>query len=262
MLGERGRFFLSLSPVMITLLLAQWLLVTGTASFAWLLSFSGIVTNSLAAGIFPVLLLISSRRKGDLVPGAVYQFLGHPLFVGTICALFLGNLFLHGLVIWQDPLARISAVFVGLLIIGVTITMVRRGVFAPRIVVELREDEREEGRDILAITAGGQPARAEVRLGYPEGEQRHETVSGTVPMLSVPRYATFHLPATSARELKVWAHKVTPDGSSESLPAFLEVHCGNETRQFDLKLCGGQTVLPLTSDACWLRITLPELSPS
>jgi hypothetical protein len=258
MLGERGRFFLSISPVMITLLLAQWVVVSGGASFAWLMSFSGVVTNSLAAGIFPALLLISSRRKGDLVPGVVYHSLGHPLVVGTICVLFLGNLFIHGLVIWQNPLARISAVFVGLLIIGVTIAMVRRGVFAPRIVVELREDQDDEGKAAFTITAGGKPASADVRLGYPEGEQGHQTVSGTVPMFSALRYATFHLPATAARELKVWAHKVTPDGGSEGLPALLEVHCGNEIRRFDLTLSGGEVVLPLSSDACWLRITLPE----
>ncbi|MFQ5657209.1 MAG: hypothetical protein ACE5G5_06685 [Candidatus Methylomirabilales bacterium] len=262
MLGERGRFFLSISPVLMTLLLAQWILVTGTASFAWLMSFSGVVTNSLAAGIFPVLLLISSRRKADLVPGVAYRFLGNPLVVATIYALFLAILFLHGLVIWEDPLARISAVLVGFLIIGVTIAMVRHGVFAPRIVVELREDQREEGRGALTITTGGQPAAAEVRLGYPEGEQLYQTASATVPMLSALRYATFHLPATSARELKVWAHKVTPDGGSESLPAFVEVHCGDETRRFDLKLSEGQVVLPLTSGACWLRMTLPEPSGS
>ena len=261
MLGETGRFFLSVSPVMITLLLAQWIVVTGGASFTWLMSFSGVVTNSLAAGIFPVLLLIASRRKGDRVPGVVYRFLGHPLVVGTIYVLFLGILFIHGLVIWQSPLARISAVCVGVLIIGLTIAMVRRGVFAPRIVVELREDQGEEAKATFTITAAGQPAPAEVRLEYPEGEQRLQTASDTVPMLSALRHATFHLPATSARELKVWAHRVTPDGGSEGLPVLLEVHCGNERSRFDLKLSGGEVVLPLSSDACWLRITLPEPAP-
>jgi hypothetical protein len=258
MLGETGRFFLSVSPVMITLLLAQWIVVTGGASFTWLMSFSGVVTNSLAAGIFPALLLISSRRKGDLVPGVVYRFLGHPLVVGTICVLFLGNLFIHGLVIWQSPLARISAVSVGVLTIGLTISMMRHGVFASRVVVEVREDQGEEGKAAFTITAGGQPAPVDVRLEYPEGEQRVQTASGTMPMLSALRYATFHLPATAARELKVWAHKITPDGGSEGLPALLEVHCGNETRRFDLKLSGGEVVLPLSNDACWLKITLPE----
>ena len=260
MLGERGRFLLSMSPVIITFAVAEWLLVTGAASFPWLISFSGVVTNSLAAGIFPVLLLTASRRKSEFIPGAVYRFLGHPLFVATIYALFLGNLFLHGLVIWQDPLARASALLAGLLIMGVTIVMVQRGTFAPRIVVELREDQRQGGQTTFTITAGGHPASAEVRLGYPEGEQHHQAASGTVPNLGTLRYATLCLPSTSARELKVWTHKVRPEGGSEGLPALVEVHCGNETTRFDLKLSGGQAILPLTNDPCWLRITLAEPS--
>lgn len=260
-LGERGRFILSLSPVVVALLLAEWLLVTGLGSFTWLISFTGMITLTLASGIFPTLLLISSRQKGDLVPGVVYRVLGHPLVVAAIYVFFLANLFLHGLVIWQNPLARASAVCVGLLIVGVTLVMVRRGAFTPRVVVELREDQREGGRGAFAITAGGKPASVDVRLGYAEGERHCEAASGEVPMLSGLRSATFHLPPTSARELKVWAHRVTPDGNSEGLPALVEVHCGENTKRFDLKLSGGQAVLPLTGDASWLRITLPE-SPS
>lgn len=262
MLSERGRFLLSVTPIVISLLLTWWLLLTGAGSFAWLLSFSGVITNTLAAGIFPVLLLISSRRKGDLVPGVVYRFLGRPLVLATAAGLFLVNLFLHGLVLWQNPLARISAIFVGVLIVGATIVMVRRGAFAPRIVVELREDQREGGQGAFAITARGRPAAADVRLAYPDGEERHQVVAGEVPRFFALRHATFHLPATTARELKVWAHRVTHEGSSEGLPALAEVHCGNETRRFDLKLSGGQAVLPLTGASCWVRITLPEPSVS
>jgi hypothetical protein len=262
MLSERGRFLLSVSPVVIALLLAWWLLLTGAGSFAWLLSFSGVITNTLAAGIFPVLLLISSRQKGDLVPGVVYRFLGRPVVLATICVLFLVNLFLHGLIIWQNPLARASAVLVGLLAIGVLIVMARHGAFAPRIIVELREDQREGGQGAFAITAGGQPAPADVRLVYPEREERHQTASGAVPMLSTLRYVIFHLPKTSARELKVWVHRVTPEGGSEGLSAVVEVHSGNETRQLNLRLSGGDAVVPLTADACWVRITLPEPSTS
>jgi hypothetical protein len=56
----------------------------------------------------------------------------------------------------------------------------------------------------------------------------------------------------------VWAHKITPEGDSEGLPALLEVHCGDEKKDFDLKLSGGQVVLPLEDQACRLAITLPE----
>lgn len=258
MLGERGRFVLSMAPVVIALLLTWWLLLTGAGSFAWLLSFSGVITNTLAAGIFPVLLLISSRRKGDLVPGVVYRFLGRPLVLGTIAGLFLANLFLHGLVLWQNPLARASAIFVGVLIVGATIVMARRGAFASRIVVELREDHREGGRGMFTVTAGGQPASADVRFGYPEGDERYETASGALPTLSTLRFASFHLPKTAARELKVWVHRVTPEGGSEGLPAIVEVHCGSETRRLDLHLSSGEAVVPLSTDACWLHITPSE----
>lgn len=258
MLSERGRFFLSVTPVVGALLLTWWLLLTGAGSFAWLLSLSGVITNTLAAGIFPVLLLLSSRRKGDLVPSVVYPFLGYPLVAATIVVLFLATLFLHGLIIWQNPLARASAMFVGVLIVGATIVMVRRGAFAPRIVVELREDQREGKQDAFAITAGGQPAPAEVRLGYAAHEEHHQAASGTISELPTLRFAIFHLPKTSARELKVWAHRVTPEGSSEGLSAVAEVHSGSETKRLDLKLSGGEAVVPLSTDACWLRINLSE----
>ena len=81
-----------------------------------------------------------------------------------------------------------------------------------------------------------------------------------MPTLSSLRYAIFQAPAEQTQELKVWAHKVEPEGDSEGLPAFLEVHCGDESARFDLKLSGGQALLPLTSEACWLEIKLPEPS--
>jgi hypothetical protein len=57
----------------------------------------------------------------------------------------------------------------------------------------------------------------------------------------------------------VWAHRVTSEGDSEGLPVLLEVQCGSETTRFDLRLSDGQVLLPLTSEACRLEVTLPEL---
>lgn len=121
-------------------------------------------------------------------------------------------------------------------------------------------EEGARGRATFAITAGGQPATAEVRLGYADGEQRVQAATAEIPTFSALRYATFQLPATQARELKVWAHQITPEGNSEGLPARLQVHCGGEKKEFDLKLSGGQVVLPLNGAACQLTITLPESS--
>jgi len=258
LLGDRGRFLLSLSPVISALLLAEWLLLTGTGSFAWLFSFSGLITCTVISGIIPVLLLISSRQKAELVPAVVYRFLGHPMILAAIYVFFLGILFLHGLVIWQHPLERASAVSIGLLVVGVTIVMFRRGAFAQRAVIELRKDQHKGDQGVFAITVGGRPTPVDVRLGYSGGEERHQAASGPVQMISALRYASFQLSKTSARELKVWVHSITSEGSSEALPAVAEVHCGDQTRRFDLNLSGGQVLLPLTGEACWIRITLPE----
>ncbi len=263
-LGERGRFFLSASPVIILFLLAEWQLSNGKESFPGPLSLIGVIIFSLLAGIFPVLLLVSSRRKGEFVPGLVLRWLRYPVVIVGIYALYLASPFLHGLVIWQGPVERAGALAVGILIIGLTIATARRGAFTPRMVVELREEGQKEAnlarQAVFAVTSCGQPAMAEVRLGYPEGERRYQAATGEVPAFSSLRYAAFQLPAGQSQELKVWAHKTTPEGDSESLPALLEVHCGDETTHFDLKLSGGQVLLPLTSKECRLEITLPEPS--
>jgi len=258
MLSESGRFFLSASPIVLVFLIAEWLFLTGSASFAGILGFGGVIVNSLTAGIFPVLLLFSSRRKGDYVPGVVYGFLDHPLFTTSIYLLFLANLFLHGLFIYQNLWARGSALVFGLLIMGSSVVMAQRGVFGRRTVVELREDEREGGRSVSTITSGGQPVMADVQLLYSDGEKTHRAASAAIPAFNKLRSVLFSLPASSARQLKVWAHSVTPEGSSKGLPALVEVRCGNETKRFDLKLSGGQAVMPVTGDECWLRIMLPE----
>jgi amino acid permease len=259
-LGERGRFLLSASPVVLVFVLAEVLLLNGRESFSGPISLIGVIVVSLLAGIFPVLLLISSRRKGEFVPGLVYRFLGHPLLIIGIYSLYLASLLLHGLVIWQGPVQRAAALLVGISMVGVTIAMARRGAFSPRLVVNLQEYLGEEGEGIFTIIAGGQPATAEVRLGYPEGEQRYQAATGEVPTPSLLRYAIFQVQVEQAQELKVWAQKTTPEGESEGLPALLEVHCGDETTRFDLKLSGGHVLLPLTGQACRLEITLPEPS--
>jgi len=275
LLGKRGRYLLSVAPVAAVFVLTEWLLLTGAESFAEPLSFLGVIVISLLGGTFPVLLLIASRRKGEVVPGVVYRFLGHPLVTTGIYLLFLVSLFLHGLVIWENPVQRAAALAVGLLMLGATIAMARRGAFASRVVVELREDQRgrglrpeacpersrraqPEGQAAFAITAGGQPAMAEVRLGYADGEQRVRAATAEIPTFSALRYATFQLPATDARELKVWAHQITPEGNSESLPARLVVHCGGEKKEFDLKLSAGQVVLLLDGTACRLELTFKQ----
>ena len=260
MLSDSGRFLLSMSPVIVIFVLTEWLVLTGTGSFTGVLAAGGLLANSVVAGVFPVLLLVSSRRKGDLVPTVVINPLGHPLVITGIYSLFLGILFLHGIVIWSNPGERAAALLVGLLVIVVTIAMMRQGAFTRRVIVELKQDKSGENKEraVFAIIANGQPAVAEVEMSYAGREEKQRAAAGEVPAFGDLRSISFHLPVTEARELKVWAHTVTPDGASVSLPAHVHVYCGNNTKQFDLRLSGGQIVLPLTVGECALRITLPE----
>jgi len=258
--GARGRFLLSISPVVAAFLVAEWLSITGVGSFAGLLGFVGVIALPLLGGIFPVLLLAATRRKGDFVPGLVLRLLGNPVVLVGTYLLFLGSIFIYGLFIYEGTAERVVTLLVGVVVLAVTMIMLRRGALDTRVVVELREDLTPNGRHVFNITAGGRPAMTEVWLGYEDSEQHVQAATGEIPAFASLRRATFQLPATEARELKVWAHKITPEGNSQGLPALLNVHCGNEKKEFDLKSCGGQVILPINGEACRLEITLPDLS--
>jgi hypothetical protein len=258
--GDRGRFVLAASPVLVVFVLAEWLVLTGSASFSGVLGFTGVIANSLTAWMFPALLLVASRRKGDYVPGVVYRGLGHPAFAIALCALSLATLLAHGLIIYRDPWTRLAALGVSLAVVGLVAAMLRGGAFGRRSVIELREDLREGGASVLAFTSAGQPQTATVRLGHASGEERVEAAAIALPTRL--RWVGLEVPAGATRELKIWVHRVTLDGMSEARPALVEVRAGDETRHFDLALAGGHVVLPLPACGCSLRITLPAVETS
>src|SRR5437762_3344298 len=127
-----------------------------------------------------------------------------------------------------------AAPLTAVLALGATGVMVRGGAFNRRVVVELREDLRTGGQSAFAVTAVGRPAEADVRLEYPADEQRCRAAAAEIPAFGALRRATFQLATGPARELKVWAHRVTPGGASEGLPALLELQGDGETRRSGL----------------------------
>jgi hypothetical protein len=255
-LGRRARLALSISPVLVAFGLAEWLLWTGAASYARLISIAGVLTASLFAGIFPVLLLVASRRKGDLVPTAVYPLLGHPLVVGGVYVVFLGIVLLHGLVIWQEAPARALALGEVVCVVALTAYLVWRGAFTPRAVVELRLEAPDRDTATLCVTAIGHPCTARVRLDYGDGLRSREAAEEPIATFSRLRAASLDLPTHGARELKVWAHRVTAEGVSEPLPVAVAVVDGTDVRRVDLAARGGQSVVPLTGSTCRLELTL------
>jgi hypothetical protein len=258
--SEYGVFFLATGPTAAAFLLAEWQLLRGSVSFTELLGVIGAVVVPLLGGIFPVLLVVASRQKGERVPEVVYRFLGNPLLLVGIYVLFLVSIFVHGLAIWEDPVQRAGALLVGALVIAMTIAVTLRGAFARRLTVELREDQSEGEQALFSVTAAGHPVVADVRLKYAEGEERYDAAAGEIPAIYSLRQASFRIQRSAAatNQLKVWAHKVTPEGYTEGIAGLLHVRQGEVTKRFDLKLSKGQVVLQVAPGDCQVDITLAE----
>lgn len=138
--GEAARSWLALSPLLLIFLLVEWLLGNKLGSFSQLMDLRGVITVPVVAGVFPILLLLASRRKGENIPAFVLPFLAHPMVAGGIYLVAVSTLFLHGLLIWQDPFQQGMALLVGIIILAITALLMRQGAFACRMVIEVRQD--------------------------------------------------------------------------------------------------------------------------
>jgi hypothetical protein len=202
------------------------------------------------------LFLAAARRKGDFVPGVVYRLLGSPVVLVVIYLFFLATIFVHGLFLWEAPLERITALVVGLVVLAVTIMVLRGGALKPRAVVELRDDLSLNGHSVFNVTSAGQSLPAEIALIYDHGTREVCAASGSVQEFESLRAMAVKLLTESVDELKVWTHRVTPQGSSEPLPAVLVVTNGDHPGQIDLS--SGAVVQPLAETPQNITITLAD----
>jgi hypothetical protein len=246
--GEDAGAWLGLSPLLLISLLVEWLLANKLESFTQVISFAGLIAAAVMAGVFPVLLLMASRRKGEHVPAFVLSFLAHPAVAGSMYLVAVGILFLHGLLIWQNAFQRGVALLVGVVILGGTYMMVQKGAFARRLVIEVRQEPEaaKQGSALFTVTDSGKLAtQAQVALGYADGERLYQGASGVIPAFPALCSAKFQVPSTKAQELAVWLHRVTAEGQSENLPALLRVSSGKDMREFHMDGASKQFVLPL-----------------
>lgn len=255
-LGRVGTFFVSLSPVILVFAIALWMSISGSGSFAGILGYLGVIVDSLMIGIIPVLLLLASRRKGELVPGVVYRFLGNRLLGALVLLFYLFILFFHGIVIWQSPLAKAAGILVGLLVIGLTVHMLRNRVFARRMVVELRDDRREGGQSVLSVVDSGELAVADVSLNYRGDRQEQGKANTTIRAFSQLNSLSFQLPQSETRELKLWVHQITQEGGAGDIAAKSTLNSREEQRELELSGSDNQVILPLDVPPGELEITL------
>jgi hypothetical protein len=142
-----------------------------------------------------------------------------------------------------------------------TAVAARRGAFGRRLTIEFRNYESKAVAQ-FAVKAAGVPVTSDVRLEYSEGEQRLRASEGNVDAFPSLQRATFEraqVPeGATVRELKVWAHRVTPDGESNALAARAAVNLGDETKHFDLGLTRGQALISVPNSSFKVDLALGE----
>lgn len=255
-----AQFFISVTPIFALFLLVEWMLFTGRESFAGILGFMGVLLLPILGGIFPMLMLVAGRRKGDYAPKLFFDFLGNPIILTMIYLIYLGSVFVYGFFIWENPLQRVLAVGVGVVLLVATYLVIQQGAFASRVVVELKVELSDAGeRAAVAIVDRGRPLAAIFRLVYANREQTITGAEVEIPSFKQLKRIFVELPPVSSTEMKVWLHRVTSEGNSEPIPAALRIYDSGD-RAIELDSESGQVNFPLTSQVDRLEITLNRLA--
>jgi hypothetical protein len=225
------------------------------------MNFGGVVGASIFAGIFPVLLLIASRRKGDLLPAVVYRLIGHPLLLGAVYLLFLAGVWIHGLVIWQAPMERLAAIISGLLALAVTLLTLKQGAFHRRLVVQFRQNRGEE-KAVFTVVAGGQAATADVVATSAQGDVAYHATSSHLLDAASLRRLTFQISGTPVPEVKVWAHQVESEGTSTPLPVHLTLSTADGESYASGDLAAGPVLVPWRGEDGRIELSFPDATKS
>ena len=257
----RAQFLWCLLPVLLVFALAVGLLLGHNESFSAVMNLGGVLGASIFSGVFPMLLLAASRRKGDLLPSVVHRLIGHPLLLGAVYLLFLAGVWVHGLVIWQHPVERLAALVCGLLVLIMTLLTLKAGAFRRRLVVQFRQNEGNDGAT-FSVVAGGEAAIADAVAENSQGDMAYHAASGQVPDVASLRRLTFRIDSIPVHEVKVWAHRVEPEGTSTPLRAHLTLSTADGERCTSQDLGAGPVLASWSGEDARVELAFRSVSPS
>lgn len=224
--SRRVQALIKALPVVGLLGILEVLLLSGAGSFTGSLSFLGTVTVPLLGGLFPMLLVLAGRRRGEYVPATVLGAIGHPITVIVVSAVFLAGLLAHAVVIWEQPLERASALAAAAAFGVVVGWSLRRRAFRRRIVVELRVDAGPPDRGSIAVVAGGRSVAARVSWDRTDGTSGDTLTAAALGDAAALRSVRVELPPGGLSDVRVWSHRVGVDGGSRAWPAKVAIDRG------------------------------------
>jgi amino acid permease len=252
-----GRTLVALGPIFLAFALAGLALLSGSFSFSGILGFVGVVTAPILGGVYPVLMLAASRRKGEFVPQQVYRLLGHPaLLVVIFLITWMGPVVYIGL--WQNIFQRAGALTTALLMLALPVLFWKSGAFRRRLVarVIVKEENNRVQQVSFATVAAGKMLEADVQLRYPTEIREVRTAAGDAPLPDELREVIFNLPDCPVDDLLVWGLRVSPDDTTTALDGKVRVQQGKSEIPLDLSPEGGRAVIPLAKGECQVKMSL------
>jgi hypothetical protein len=254
--SRAGRYLAGISPSLLTTAVLLFLLVTDQDWFARPVAVVGVLTIPLLGGVVPMLLLLAARRRGEYVPAGAVGFFGHPITVGAISAVFLAAIALHAFVIWEDPIERAAALLMTVFSAGLVLWILRGPAFRRSVAIEIRDAQRGTPTEpAFNVVVAGRARSADVRLERTDGTTEVHAATGPLRLAGLTR-ATFSLADHAARELKVWVHRVTPDGESVGLPASIEVVNGTDEAPMQAMRGSGMVATEIGLEPIRVAVTL------
>ena len=234
---RRTAMVLGLALIGAIWLLAELLIITESASFAGSMGIVGALTGPLMGGVFPILMMESSRRRGDYEPSLFWRWMGQPVVAVLVFLAFMATEVIY-VWLWPTPVQRLLAATVVVIVLVITVVMLRSGAMRPRAVVEVRRDE-DSGRDRVQVVSQGSTVRTDVLT---PGDR---IVDVPLAPLGVP-------------EVHAWAHQVDAGGESESLAMTATVRGpGGDAPQ---EVRNGAVDLDVQGDGQALELRLPRVS--
>jgi len=247
----------SLTPILILFIFTEWILFTNKGSFSGLIGIMGLLMTPILGGIFPILMLTASRRKGDYMPKRSFGFLGAVPVLILVYLIYLGGVFFYGLFIWDDPFQRIVAVGMGFVILIVTFLVFKQGAFVSRAVLELRFDTSDNTETAtLAVVDKGKLVSSNLRVIYANTEKNICGFQVEIPSCKEVKNIIVEFPPLSSKELKIWIHRVTLEGNSEPVSASVNIKTDNDEEVVQLDMALGQIIKPISPHISKLEISL------
>lgn len=234
-----ARFLVPFVPLVAIFLASEWVLIRQSPSFAEPIALTGALVAPILAGVLPALLYLACRRTGVASDARVIAPAGWAGTAILILILFMASLLMHGLLIWSEPIARLCATAIFVLLVVMIFYTIRSGAFKQTVNVEIRRHDVRSDTLEYRISEAGNPLSCEVVARHGDAQESQNGSRGSIGQFSKLAGLRIKLPQSPVRKLRIAAHTVTPENDLIPIPASLLLTDEDGTRELSLVQTNG-----------------------